>query len=180
MKKGVLQHLRYVIQTVACFEDKVREVMGARQKAEVKKEFAAKRKAITKAEKRIKELDRLFKSIYEDKANGNLTERRFQMLADDYEKEQADLRKSVIALASEIEHQEEQADNIERFIEKVHKYLDLQELTPTVLNDLVKRVYVYAPQKIDGKRTQEIDIYYDLVGFLPLSLFQQEKQDSAA
>ena len=74
--------------------------MGARQKAEVKKEFAAKRKAITKAEKRIK--------------------------------------------------------------------------------DLVKRVYVYAPQKIDGKRTQEIDIYYDLVGFLPLSLFQQEKQDSAA
>lgn len=154
--------------------------MGAKHKAEAKKELAAKRKAITKAEKRITELDRLFKSIYEDKANGNLTESRFQMLADDYEKEQEDLRKSVVTLTAEIEHQEEQADNIERFIEKVRKYIDLQELTPTVLNDLVKRVYVHAPQKVDGHRTQEIDIYYDLVGFLPLSLFQKEKQDRAA
>lgn len=144
------------------------------------KKLAAKRKAITKAEKRITELDRLFKSIYEDKANGNLTESRFQMLADDYEKEQEDLRKSVVTLTAEIEHREEQADNIERFIEKVRKYIDLQELTPTVLNDLVKRVYVHAPQKVDGHRTQEIDIYYDLVGFLPLSLFQKEKQDRAA
>lgn len=180
LEKGVLQHLRYVIQTVSCFEDKFREVMGAKHKAEAKKELAAKRKAITKAEKRITELDRLFKSIYEDKANGNLTESRFQMLADDYEKEQEDLSKSVVTLTAEIEHQEEQADNIERFIEKVHKYIDLQELTPTVLNDLVKRVYVHAPQKVDGHRTQEIDIYYDLVGFLPLSLFQKEKQDRAA
>lgn len=154
--------------------------MGAKHKSEAKKELAAKRKAITKAEKRITELDRLFKSIYEDKANGNLTESRFQMLADDYEKEQEDLRKSVVTLTAEIEHQEEQADNIERFIEKVRKYIDLQELTPTVLNDLVKRVYVHAPQKVDGHRTQEIDIYYDLVGFLPLSLFQKEKQDRAA
>lgn len=108
-----------------------------------------------------------------------MTESRFQMLADDYEKEQEDLRKSVVTLTAEIEHQEEQADNIERFIEKVRKYIDLQELTPTVLNDLVKRVYVHAPQKVDGHRTQEIDIYYDLVGFLPLSLFQR-KQDRAA
>lgn len=180
LEQGVLQHLRYVIQSVACFEDKFREIMGAKHKAAVKKELAAKRKAITKAEKRINELDRLFKSIYEDKANGNLTESRFKMLADDYEKEQEDLRKSVVTLTAEIEQQEEQADNIERFIEKVRKYLDLQELTPTVLNDLVKRIYVHAPQKIDGKRTQQIDIYYDLVGFLPLSLFQQEKQDRAA
>lgn len=37
LEKGVLQHLRYVIQTVSCFEDKFREVMGAKHKAEAKK-----------------------------------------------------------------------------------------------------------------------------------------------
>ena len=172
--------MRYVIGFVSSFENKFREIMGAKYKAEIKKDLANKRKAITKAEKRIKELDRLFKSIYEDKANGSLTESRFRMFADDYEKEQEDLRKSVITLTAEIERQEEQMDNVERFIGKVHKYFDLQELTPTILNDMVKRVYVHAPQKIDGKRTQEIDIYYDLVGFLPLSLFQIEKQDRAS
>lgn len=180
LEKGVLQHMRYVIQTVACFEDKFREVMGAKQKAEVKKELAAKHKAIAKAEKRIEELDRLFTSIYEDKVSGILSETRFKLLSDKYECEQDELRKSVITLNAELEHQQEQSDNIERFIMKVRKYLDLQELTPTVLNDMVKRVYVHAPQKIDGHRTQEIDIYYDFVGFLPLSLFQTEKQDRVA
>lgn len=31
---------------------------------------------------------------------------------------------------------------------------------------MVKHVYVHAPQVIDGKRTQETDIVYDLVGIL--------------
>ena len=40
---------------------------------------------------------------------------------------------------------------------------------------MVKRVYVHAPQTVDGKRTQEIDIVYDLVGILPQSLFKHEE-----
>lgn len=40
---------------------------------------------------------------------------------------------------------------------------------------MVKRVYVHAPQTIDGKRTQEIDIVYDLVGILPQSLLNNEE-----
>lgn len=180
LEKGVLAHLQYVIGFVANYEDKFRKIMGAKQKAEVKKELAAKRKAIVKAEKRIEELDRLFVSIYEDKANGTLSEMRFKLLSDNYEREQDDLKNNIVKLTAEIEHQQEQSQNIEHFIEKVHKYFDLQELTPTILNDMVKRVYVHAPQKVDGKRTQEIDIYYDFVGFLPLSLFQTEKQDRVA
>ena len=102
------------------------------------------------------------------------------MLADDYEREQEDLRKSIDTLTAEVEQQREQSENVERFIEKIHKYFDLQELTPTILNDMVQRVYVHAPEKINGKRTQQIDIYYDLVGFLPMSLFQTESRNDAA
>ncbi len=180
LEQGVLQHLRYVINFVASFESRFREIMGAKHKAEVKRELAAKRRAIVKAEKRIAELDRLFKSIYEDKANGTLSESRFKMLADDYEREQQELSEKITVLAAEVEQQEEQSDNIERFIGKVHKYFDLQELTPTILNDMVQRVYVHAPEKKNGKRTQQIDIYYDLVGFLPMSLFQAEARNGAA
>ena len=169
-----------MINFVASFEDKFREIMGAKHKAEVKRELAAKRRTIAKAVKQVAELDRLFKSIYEDKAHGTLNEGRFKMLADDCEREQEDLRKSIDKLTAEVDRQREQSDNLERFIEKVHKYFDLQELTPTILNDMVQRVYVHAPEKINGKRTQQIDIYYDLVGFLPMSLFQNEKQGNVA
>ncbi len=61
-------------------------------------------------------------------------------------------------------------------ISKIHKYLDLQELTPSILNDMVKRVYVHAPQIIDGKRTQQIDICYELIGILPMSLLKENSE----
>lgn len=170
LEQGVLAHLNYVISFVANYENQFREIMGARHKSELKRELAAKRKIITKSENRIKELDRLIKSVYEDKVSGVLSESRFQMLSADYENEQKELKIKIDTLTFKIEQQEEQADNLERFIAKIHKYFDLQELTPAVLNDMVKRVEVHASEKIDSQRTQEIDIYYDLVGYLPLSL----------
>ena len=111
----------------------------------------AKRRQATQAGRRIKELDRLFKRIYEDNVCGKLSDSRFQMLAGVYE-------------------QEEQAENIDRFISKVQKYLDLDELTPAILNDMVKAMYVHAPDNSKGHREQQIDISYVLVGIRPMSL----------
>lgn len=69
------------------------------------------------------------------------------MLAEDYEKEQRESELKIVSLSAEISEAEAQSDNPERFISKIHKCLDLQELTPAILNDMVKRVYVYAPHK---------------------------------
>jgi len=77
-----------------------------------------------------------------------------------------------LQLEEEITQQEEQAENIDRFIGKVKKYLDLEEFTPAILNDMVKAVYVHAPIKEDGERMQDVDISYDLIGILPYSLLK--------
>lgn len=58
----------------------------------------------------------------------------------------------------------------------LHKYFDLQELTSAVLNDVVKRAEVHEAEKIDGQRTREIDIYYDLAGYLPLLLLTPNRK----
>lgn len=180
LEEGVLAHLKMVIEFIELYEDTFREIMGLQHKAIIKKELASKRKTITKSENRIKELDRLFTSIYEDKTSGVLTESRFKMLAEQYEQEQEELKEKVKILSDEIEQQEQETNNVERFIAKVHKYFDLQELTPNILNDLVKRVEVYAPEKINGRRTQRIDIFYDFVGLLPMSLLQTKMNNSIA
>lgn len=70
LEKGVLAHLKYVIGFVATYENQFHEIMGARQKAEIKKEISAKKKLLAKCGTRIGELDRLFKSIHEDKTKG--------------------------------------------------------------------------------------------------------------
>ena len=68
----------------------------------------------------------------------NKNQNCFKILADDYEREQQELSEKINVLTAEVEQQEEQSGNIERFIRKVHKYFDLQELTPTILNDMVQ------------------------------------------
>lgn len=180
LEQGVLAHMRLTIACVANHEEQFRKAMGAKQKAEAKKELAAKRRQLTQAERRIEELDRLFKRIYEDNANGKLSDSRFQMLADDYEQEQEELREKLLRLNEEINEQEEQSENIDRFISKVRKYLDLDELTPAVLNDMVKAVYVHAPDKSKRHREQQIDISYDLVGILPASLLNNLQNGETA
>ena len=165
LEQGVLAHMRLTIACVVNHEEQFRKAMGTKQKAEAKRELAAKRRQLTHAERWIEELNRLFKRIYEDNINGKLSDSRFQMLSDDYEQEE--LREKLLRLNQEINEQEE---NLDRFISKVQKYLDLDELTPAVLNDMVKAVYVHAPDKSKGYLEQQIDISYDLLGILPASL----------
>nr|WP_295239903.1 hypothetical protein [Ruminococcus sp.] len=69
-----------------------------------------------KSENRLAELDRLFKRIYEDMVNGKLSEARFQMLSDDYEQEQEELRIKIEMLENEIQNQENHVESVDTFI----------------------------------------------------------------
>ena len=48
-------------------------------------------------------------------------------------------------------------------------------LPPYALRELVKGVYIEAPDKSSGKRRQNIRISYDLVGFIPLNELMKEE-----
>ena len=50
------------------------------------------KKKLDQTEKRITELDRLFKRLYEDSVNRKITGERFAILSRDYEDEQAELK----------------------------------------------------------------------------------------
>ena len=180
LEEGALQHMRLVIQCVADYEDAFRRALGAKRSEEAKKELSAKKRTLQKSENRLAELDRLFKRIYEDMVNGKLSEARFQMLADDYEQEQADLRAKIEMLENEIQNQEDQAENVDRFIRQAKKYLYLEKLTPTILNDMVNAVYVHAPDKSSGHRVQDVTISYNYIGILPANLLYDVMNGKAA
>lgn len=180
LEEGTLQHMRLVISCVAGYEDSFRRALGAKRSEEARKELSAKKRTLQKSENRLAELDRLFKRIYEDMVNGKLSEARFQMLSDDYEQEQADLRAKIEMLENEIQNQEDQAENVDRFIRQAKKYLYLEKLTPTVLNDMVNAVYVHAPDKSSGHRVQDVTISYNYIGILPANLLYDVVNGKAA
>ena len=133
------------------------------------------RKELAKGEKRIQELDRLFIHLYEDHVAGKVSAERFAMMSRYYEDEQQALKAGMEKLRQNIEVQEQKNQDLELFIQKVKKYADLEELTPYAVHDLIKAIYIGAPDKSSGKRRQCIHIQYDLVGFIPLDkLMKQE------
>ena len=171
----VCMHMKAVIFYVTRYEKHFRAIMEQKLRLSSEEAIHGHRKRLAQAEKRLTELDRLFIRIYEDNVAGRITDERFSMMSRTYEDEQTQLKVEIQSLQQEIEVQERQIDNLEQFIQRVHKYEDLQELTPYALRELVKAIYIEAPDKSSGKRRQNIRISYDLVGFIPVEeLIKQE------
>ena len=175
LEQMVWEHLKEVIWYIGHYESHFRSIMESRLQAESKEALRVKRKQLEKDEKRIQELDRLFIRLYEDNVASRISDDRFTMMSQAYESEQYDLKAETEVLRQEIETQEQQNQNLEQFIQKVRKYAELAELTPYAAHELIKAIYVGAPDKSSGKRRQSIHICYDLIGFIPLSeLMTQE------
>ena len=75
-------------------------------------------------------------------------------------------------MSKEIENTEKKDTDITQFISNVKKYTEITDLTPEILNELIEKILIYQAEKIDGKKVQEIDIYYRGVGIIsfPVSL----------
>ena len=78
----------YVRENESEFVEKIREASAVKQEETAK----AHKKAIAKNERRITELDKLFRKVYEDNAVGKLSDERYEQLSGAYEQEQAELK----------------------------------------------------------------------------------------
>ena len=168
LERLVWHYTQRVINLVLRYEAHFRAVIEQKLQTESAAILKTKHKRLEKAEKRIQELDRLFVRTYEDNVAGKLSDERFATMSRGYEEEQQSLKADAEVLRHEIEVQEQQNQNLELFIERVKKYAELDELTPYAAHELIKAIYVGAPDKSSGRRRQSIYIQYDLIGFIPL------------
>ena len=175
LSRLVLKHIQLVTEYILRYESHFRAVMERRLRLESSEKLKAGRKQLSRDEKRIAELKRLFMKIYEDNASGRLNDERYELLSQSYEAEQKQLEAEVITLQNEIEVQEQQNENIEMFIQKAHKYTGIETLDAYTLHELVSAIYVDAPDKSSGKRQQHIHIKYDGLGFIPLDELMKEE-----
>lgn len=59
---------------------------------------------------------------------------------------------------------EEDTDRAEQFLSLAKKYTDFSELTTTMINEFIDKIIVHSPEKIDGDRVQEVEIYLKFIG----------------
>lgn len=136
------------------------------EESEIKQNEAAKelKKKIAKAKKRSSELDGLIKKLYESFAKGQITEKRFETICSDYEKEQAELDAVIASEETALEAFHNDTDRANEFLALAKKYTDFSVLTNAMVYEFVDKILVHEPKKIDGERIQEIEIYLKYIG----------------
>ena len=50
------------------------------------------------------------------------------------------------------------------YMELAKKYTDFSELTTPMINEFIEKIIVHAPDRTNGPRTQEVEIYLNFVG----------------
>ena len=164
LKQFVLQRIFDV--TALFFDDAMAFEEAAKKQRfqEAEKEAKRRKREISQAEKRIAELDRIFKRIYEDDISGAISHERFLKLSADYEAEQKELTEQVKTWREAVETFEQDQADFASFAAIVRKYVGIRELTPTIVNEFIKKIIVYAPDKSSGHRRQKVELVWNFIG----------------
>lgn len=133
---------------------------------ESEKAVKRQKKELEQARKRITELDRIFKRIYEDDINGTISHERFLKLSAEYEAEQKELTEFVKTEQAAVDTYEQDKTDFDSFAAVIRKYVGIRELTPAIVNEFVKKIIVHAPDKSSGHRRQKIEIVWNFIGEL--------------
>ena len=178
LKELVLENIKQVLSYIRSYEDLFIKQKLETSLEEQKKIDSINKKLLSQYEKRIKDIDNLIQHIYEDNISGKITDERFTTLSSNYEKEQKELKSKVKELASKFDTTKQQELDLTSFVSKVKQYTEISELTPEIINELIDKIYVYQSEKVNGKPTQQIDIYYNGIGIINFPLNEYELENA--
>ena len=162
----VYEALQRIFRMINIFEEEFAEKQMAHYGMLKKQELAAKKKQLTKAKKRIEEIDGLILKLYEDNAKGKLSDERYATMTEALEREQSELKSEVPQMEAFLSGETDKSVGLQKFIEKVKRLTEFTELTPEIVHEYVEKIEVHAPRYVDGKRVQLLDIYFSGVGIV--------------
>ena len=107
--------------------------------------------------------------IFKAKDTDNLEQAFREFTAKTLSKEQRELKDRAAALQAELDKSQAATVNAEKFMGIVRKHLAFEELTPTLLREMIEKIVVHeCSYDENGTRRQDIEIYYSFVGKIDL------------
>ena len=124
-----------------------------------------------KLENRLKELNQLITSSYEDKVFKKITEETFILVSNKYEQEKLDIRNKLNVVIENLEQLKRESNNVNSFKNRLKEFKGAKELTAVILSNIIDDILIYpsvVSKNEDGKqvRMQTIEIVYRYVGSL--------------
>ena len=121
---------------------------------------------ISKLRRRVQELETMTAKLYEDKYSGAVSESTFMVLTQKNEQERLAKAERLDALLSKVDKAQQKTAAIQNWTAIIRKYLNLQDLDRTTIDELIDHIEVGERTVVDGQRRQDIKVFYRFVGLV--------------
>ena len=120
------------------------------------------KQTISASERRIQAIDKAIEGLFEANISGKITDERFTKMTANYEKEQKDLLELVADGKRKLQAAEQSKVDLKLLMKALRDYTDIRQLTPEIVNALIRRIEVHNKDKAAKK--VKVDIYFTAVG----------------
>lgn len=89
-------------------------------------------------------------------------------MAAEYEFEQKELLEKVKEEEKQLSEMEQKSVDMRLLLQGLRAFTDMRELTPTIINKLIRRIDIHNPEKKHAHKSVKVDIYSTAVGLVSL------------
>lgn len=166
LEELVLRDLQQLISAIHFDEKQLLEKLKSRFDMQETKKQDSLRKQLSRFKKRSKELDTIIQKLYEKQLLDEISDERFRKLTDSYESEQVELNQQIVKLQEVLISQTESKENVDKFIQTIRRYTNLETLTTQLVNELIDKIIVHQPTGRGKNRQVTIELHYRFIGEL--------------
>lgn len=175
----VLHDIREKARNVRYDRERLTERIVRMKNKEANSRLASCEQELKTISKRVKELENLMDSLYEDKYKGNIPQGVFQTLIQKYETERAQKAALIPELEQKVLAQKENRLDTERWADLISRYTEISELDETILFELVERIEVGESVKQGSMRVRDVKVVYRYVGNVDDAVVPEVRHEEA-
>lgn len=153
---------------VRCYEPVFLYLMAQKDIVSKRTETNRLKSSIESGKRRIQDLDKLIERIYEDQVLGNISAERYARMSVNYENEQRELVKRVDEDEKRLVSIEQTSLDLKTLLKVLRSNTAFEELTPTLVNSLIRRIEVHNNDKSSGHCSVKVDIYFTAIGLIDI------------
>ena len=168
LEKIVLEAINSLADFVRCYEPVFLYLMAQKDIVSKRTETSKLKTAIESGKRRIQDLDKLIERIYEDQVLGNISAERYARMSVNYENEQRTLINKVAEDEKKLACIEQTSLDLKTLLKVLRSSTSFEELTPTLVNSLIRRIEVHNNDKSSGHCYVKVDIYFTAIGLIDI------------
>ena len=168
LEKLVLEAVSDLADFVRCYEPVFLFMIAKQNDTLTQQNLQAVKNRLVRSRKRADEIDGIISRMYEDNITGKLTDDRFTRMSAKYEAEQKDLEQMIASCEEELRKADEAKVDLRMLLTGLREFTELRELTPAIVNTVIRRIEVHNSDRSSGHIRVKVDIYFTAVGMISL------------